>query len=581
METASFLKEFPPIATEDWERSIRETVAGEEYAAKLIWHPEEKLAVKPYYRAEDLEGLHFLNAGPGEFPYVRGTRAEGGWHIRERIDVGDPEEANHAARQAVAAGAEEIAFANSRIASASDVAFLFANLDEIAIHFEGLKPESVRIVADRLAGRPHSAMVSADIDPLADLEISEEVIRGRSEGFRLFAIRAVEYQESGAGSFEEVGFTLSAAVDFVDEMVERGLSLDRVTPSIGFEFAMGPEFFIQIAKLRAFRLLWAKVVESFGGAGQTAKAAIHARAAQWNQTIYDPHVNMLRATTEAISAVLGGAESISVAAFDQCYKVPDESSRRLARNTQLILKKEALLDRVADPVGGSYLIEAITHAVAANAWRVFQELETAGGYRRAKATGVIDSVLGRGRVSRDKSAASRRLVLTGTNRFANLDERALERVDPAWLGPNVRVASAFEELRLRTERAEKKGRSARILLAEIGDVKMRGARSQFAAEFLACAGLSARTERFESAKRIAEEDVDVIVLCSSDPEYLSIAEALLLAMDKRGNQARVLVAGNPPAAEQMRGLGISDFIHLGSDAVEVLSRLQTQIGIEG
>jgi methylmalonyl-CoA mutase len=581
METAGFLKEFPPIATEDWEQSIRETVAGDEYAAKLIWHPEEKLAVKPYYRAEDLEGLDFLNAAPGEFPYVRGTGAEGGWRIRERIDVADPEEANCAAWEAVAAGAEEIAFANARIASASDVALLLANLDEIAMHLEGLKPESARIVADRLTGRPHSAMVSADIDPLADLEFSEELIRGRSEGFRPFAIHADEYQESGVGSVEEVGFTLSAAVDLVDEMVERGLSLDRVTASIGFEFAMGPDFFIQIAKLRAFRMLWAKVVESFGGAGQTAKAAIHARTAQWNQTIYDPHVNILRATTEAISAVLGGAESISVDAFDECYKAPDESSRRLARNTQLILKKEALLDRVTDPVGGSYLIEAITSAIAANAWKAFQELESAGGYRRAKANGLIDSVLGRCRVSRDKDAALRRLVLTGTNRFANAEERALDRVDPACLGSDLRVAFAFEEMRLRTERAEKKGRSARIVLAEIGDAKMRGARSQFAAEFLACASLSSRTERFERAEQIAEEDADVIVLCSSDAEYLSIAESLMPAMTEGRNRACVLVAGNPGTADQLRRLGISDFIHLRCDAVEVLSRLQAQIGIEG
>jgi len=580
METTSFLSEFPPVPTEQWEQAIRGTVTGEEYATRLIWHPEEGLAVKPYYRSGDLEGLPFLDAAPGEFPYTRGTRAAGDWRIRERIDIADPQDANRAACEAVAAGAEEIAFARPAVARLSDAAILLRNLDEIPIQFEGLNQKSVRVVVDRLMESSRTMLVSADVDPMADLDFSEGLIRRGLSGFRPFLIRADGYQESGAGAVEEVGFAISAGVDFLDAMVERDLPLDCVTGSVGFEFAMGPEFFIQIAKLRAFRMVWAKVVESFGGDRKNAKAAVHARTACWNKTIYDPHVNILRATTEAISAVLGGADSISVAAFDECYRVPDESSRGLARNTQLILKKETLLERVADPVGGSYAIESITDAIATKAWKVFQELETAGGYRKAKAAGFIGSVLEHCSASRRKAASCRRLVLTGTNRFANPTERALDRVDLVQTDSVARVAVAFEQLRLRTERAERKGKSVRILLAELGDAKMRGARSQFAAEFLACAGLSSETQVFERVEAIAARGADVIVLCSSDREYAAIAEELMPMMKDRGNEAQVLIAGHPESTEQLRKLGILDFIHLRSNAVDVLGRLLDRIGIE-
>jgi len=580
MKTGNFLSEFPPVPTEQWEQAIRETVSGPDYAARLIWHPEEGLAIKPYYRAEDLVGLPCLDAAPGTFPYVRGTTATADWRIRETIDHPDPAKANRAACEAVAAGAEEVAFSNVRLASSSDIALLLANLHEIPVHFEGLKKASVRVVANRLTNRPHLAGGAADVDPLRDPDFTEELIRCVSSGFRPFVIHADEYLESATGAIEEVGFAVSAGADFLDEMLERGLPLDRVAGSVGFEFASGPEFFIQIAKLRAFRMVWAKIVESFGGDAKSAKATVHSRTARWNKTIYDPHVNILRATTEVISSVMGGANSISVAAFDECYRSPAESSRRLARNTQLILKNEAMFARVADPVGGSYLIEALTDAIATKGWKLFQEIESAGGYCKARTAGVIGSVLEHCRAQRDKAVASRRIVLTGTSRFPDVADKALDRVDPLRAGSAGRAARAFEELRLRTERAEMKGRSPKILLAEVGDAKMRSARSQFTAEFLACAGFSSETRVCERAEQIAASDADVLVLCSSDQEYLAIAEELIPAMKERGNGAQVLVAGNPETLEQLRKLGVSDFIHVRSNAVDVLARLQEQIGIE-
>ncbi len=210
-------------------------------------------------------------------------------------------------------------------------------------------------------------------------------------------------------------------------IAERGVDVDRAAAALEFSFAIGCNYFFQIAKLRAFRMLWARAVESFGGTHEAARARIAARTSRWNKTVYDPHVNILRATTEAMAAVLGGADSVTVAPFDACYKAPDEASRRLARNTQLLLKHEAWLGRVADAGGGSYSLETITDFLAREGWKLFQEIEARGGFRKAQAEGVIAQTLERSLAAREKAVASRRRVFVGTNQFANPAERALDR----------------------------------------------------------------------------------------------------------------------------------------------------------
>lgn len=570
---------FPPVRTSQWEQMIRETVAGPDYAAKLIWHPEEGLAVRPYYRAEDLTGLSFLDARPGEFPFVRGTRCHGGWRVCEEIEVASPEEANRRAVQAVAAGAEEISYRCARIESESDIALLLSNLNEIPVHIENASHQTVRLLHQRMSRHSHMAEISADLDPLADLAFSAEVIENLLPGFRPFVVDAREFQENAAGAIEETGFALSAAVDFLAAMQDRGLEIDRIAASISFRFAMGPEFFIQIAKLRAFRMIWAQALNSFGGTRDHGTAVIHASPSHWDKTIYDPHVNVLRSTTEAMSAVLGGADSIAILPFDECSKAADDNSRRLSRNTQIILKREALLDRVADPVGGSYLIESLTDTLAGRAWKLFQELENAGGYQKAKRAGIIASVLSQRAKARENAVATRRRVLTGTNRFANPAERAVNLAHETPMDSKPRMAAQFEELRRRTERhIAIHGRLPGILLAEIGDTKMRTARSQFAADFLACAGLPCETRLFDNAEQIAGCSTDITVLCSSDAEYLGIAQNLML--HEQGMRPKLVVAGNPETAEQLRDLGVFEFIHMRSNSIEVLTKLQQQIGIK-
>jgi len=383
MPTASLLNEFPPVSSEEWEAAIRRDLKGADYASRLIWHAEEGLDLKPYYRAEDLYGLAVPDAA--SLLLAGGARATGGWRIREEVDSTDPEEANRAAREAVAAGAEEIAFTRAVIASPSDLALLLANLGEIPVHFEIANAQAIHLLMDRLRKHEaaHPAPLSAGLDPFADLDVSAAILADRPANLVPFVLHAEQHQESGATTAEEAGLTLAAAVDFLAEMRERGIDANNAAGSLTFSVAIGPHFFIQIAKLRAFRLVWAQALQAFGGTPEQPRARIHARTARWNSAVQDPHINILRATTEAVSAILGGADSLYVAPFDECCAEPNEASRRLARNSLLILKHEALMGRVADPGGGSYCLEVLTDSIARNAWKLLQKIEACGGYRKA------------------------------------------------------------------------------------------------------------------------------------------------------------------------------------------------------
>ena len=580
MEAGHLVDEFAPVSTETWEEVIHRDLKGADYAKKLIWHSPEGIDVKPYYRREDIANLH-IDQVPGRFPYLRSTRANGNWRIREEIAAEEPETANRDAQKALAAGAEEISFSRVMIRNSSDLGMLLVNLQTAPLHFENGDDVLVGLLIERLMSKPDSQQISTGLNPLANPEFAAATIRNAPPALVPFTIHGEHLEEAGANAVQEVAFTLAAGIDYLTEMDARGIEVDRAAESIGFSFSVGGSYFFQIAKFRAFRILWAKAVESFGGSHEAARARMNARTSLWNKTVYDPHVNVLRATTEAMSAVLGGVDSVCVAAFDECFKTPDENSRRLARNTQIILKHEALLAQVADAGAGSYYLEAITDAIAREAWKAMQQIEAEGGYRKARASGMMDRALADSEKAREKAVALRRRVFTGTNQYANADERALGRIVQSRHIADRRGAASYEQLRLRTERhATETGKTPKILLAEFGDVKMRAARVTFASNFFACAGFEIAAQRWDSADDIAAVDADLIVLCSSDAEYFEMAAALITKLKAVGRETPVLVAGNPESTEQLRSAGVADFIHVRSNPVEVLTSWQQRLGMK-
>jgi len=574
MTTGSLLEEFAPVNTDSWEQAIHKDLKGADYAKKLIWQTAEGLAVKPYYRKEDLAAL-------GSSACNSGHRSKNDWHIREEIDIVDPEQANRAAQNALAAGAEEVTFLNVNIQNSSDLGLLLVNLESIPIHFQNADKRLLRLLLERHQHRPDSAPFSPGWNPLKDPEFATELLLGSKPAFAPFTIDGSGLEESGATSVEEIGITLAATIDYLSEMTSRNIDLERAATAIEFSFSIGSNYFFQIAKFRAFRKLFANVLAGFDETHASLPARIHARTSRWNKTIYDPHVNILRATTEAMSAALGGVDSLTVAAFDECYKAPDEASRRLARNTQIILKQEALLGRVADPGAGSYYLEVITDFLAREGWTCMQQIEAAGGYRKAAANGPLTQMLAKKQAARNKTVAQRRRVFTGTSQYANAEEKALDRIEESRISSGQRGAHGFEQLRLRTERhAARTGKTPRVLLASFGDGKLSAARSAFAQNFFACAGFRIVTQSFQNTNEIASSDPDLIVLCSSNPEYPALAAQVLFALRAMDLHVPVLVAGNPESAEQLREIGIADFIHIRSNPIDVLTAWQQRLGVE-
>jgi len=382
------------------------------------------------------------------------------------------------------------------------------------------------------------------------------LLRGVEDGWEIIApgsepalnVDTIRFHEEGATSVQEVAFALAQGADL--------LASDSAATVFGF--AVGSNFFIEIAKLRAIRLLWNQVTLAFGLGQSTIR--VHIRTANENKTLYDPYMNLLRVTTEAMSAIIGGCDSLTIA--------PCRFDAHLAENVHHLLREESRLGRVMDPGAGSYSVEALTDQIAGEAWNLFQQIESAGGFAKYRAAGDLIALIAGARESREGAFAARRRVLVGVNNYPNVQERALDEAGQMQQG--WRAASAFEKIRLRTERYEKVGgRTPRVLLLEYGDLKMRKARSAFCLNFFGCAG-------FEIKQSDTLIEADLVVLCSSDAEYLSLARETCPKV-----KVPVVVAGNiEDQIEALKAAGISGFVHAASNLIETLSDWQNRLGLK-
>ncbi len=387
----------------------------------------------------------------------------------------------------------------------------------------------------------------------------------RTASPRADAIRADLLHEAGAHAIQELGYAIAAGVE---RLAARSAAkpVDAAAREIEFVMAVGPSYFMEIAKLRAARLLWAQAVAAFGSNdAESCAMHLHVRTPRRNKSLCDRYTNLLRATTEALSAVIGGCDQLTIEPFG--------FDEHLALNIQRILREETHLDTVADPAGGSYYIETLTDSIAREAWKLFQQVEAEGGYSKALASGSIGKALAASRAARDKAMSSRRRVLVGVNNYPDLTEKKPETETLPQPGPlpQYRIAEPFEKIRQRTiEHALTTGRYPKVLLLMRGDVKMKGARSNFCLNFFGCAAFDmTQSEEYEGT------DADLIILCSSDPEYLALAQEVCPKV-----KVPVLVAGNPK--EQIAALqaaGVQGFIHVFSDAVETLTEWQNRLGI--
>ena len=431
--------------------------------------------------------------------------------------------------------------------------------------------------------------VDEGLDYLADL-VRES---SKTRGIKCLEPSGTLFSNAGAGPVAELAYTLSLGNEYLAALTERGINAATAAGAMKFTFGIGPDFFPEIAKLRAARMLWAEIVKAWGPENEEAgKMHIHSVTGRWNKTLFDPYVNMLRTQTEAMSAVLGGAESITVEPFDTVFRSADNFSERIARNQQLLLMEEAHLDKVADPGAGSYYIEELTAMTAREAWNLFLEIENEGGFLAALRKGIIQKRLSESAATRKADMAKRKEILLGTNQYPDFREKKSPEHDNEKLFTErtpfsdeevkpiipARGADEFEKLRLATERS---GRRPLAFMLTIGDLAMRRARAQFSSNFFAVAGYEVKDNNgfasvAEGVSAAIEARADIIIICSSDDEYATLAKEAFAAI---AGKAVFVVAGNPPCTDDLKAAGVEHFISIRSNVLETLQMFNRILGI--
>ena len=605
--------EFPPVPTEKWEEVITADLKGADYERKLVWKTGEGFNVRPYYRAENLEGIKFLGSQAGEFPYVRGTHAHNRWRVHQTVSVVCPKEANAEALKILNAGVDSLGFCiASADFSAADLDTLLKDIciPAVEITFCGEKTahvaELVLAKVEKEGIAKEDVRIAFCIDPLVKGLSSKgdfcspngekciarivELIHKTKEykHVRIVTVAGQTFGNSGSTIVEELAFTLSAGHDYLVRLTDAGLDVDAAARKLRFSFSVSSNYFMEIAKFRAARMLWANIVKGYGPAKNCAcKMQIHAETSRWNQTVYDPYVNMLRGTTEAMSATIAGVHSLEVMPFDASFENPTEFSKRIARNVELLLKNESHFDQVVDPAGGSYYVENLTQSIAAEAWKLFLEIEEKGGYTEAYKAGLIVERIKASAAAKDKNIATRRQTLLGANQYPNFTEVAgkeitAESVTRKQAEGNVLVpyrgAMAFEEMRLQVDRS---GKEPKAFMLTCGNLGMARARLQFSCNFFACAGIKVIDNTYfksieEGAKAALESKAQIVVVCASDDDY---AEAAPKVKELLGGKAILVVAGAPACAPELEAQGITNFINVKSNVLETLKFYLKEMGI--
>ena len=604
--------EFQAPTTQEWMDKIQVDLKGADFQKRMVWRTNEGFDVMPFYRREDLADLKAVNSLPGEFPFVRGNKKDNNiWYVRQEINVDCPKAANEKALDILNKGVDSIGF---KIAG-KDV-----SKDFIATLLNGILPQYVELnfntcqrhcveLAEILVdyfkenGYPLAELKgSINFDPISRIlcngsDKSALIAEGKAliealaelPGYKCVNVNSVALNNAGAYIYQELGYALAWGAEYMNALTEAGVDATEAGKRIKFNMGVSDNYFMEIAKFRAARMLWAQIVKQYEPKCDCAcQMHVCAFTSEYNQTIFDSYVNLLRSQTEAMSAAIANVDSIVVTPFDKPYEVPTDFAERIARNQQLLLKEEAHFDKLVDVAGGSYTVEHLTDAIAKEGWKLFLEVENAGGFLAETLKGNIQKAVNASNDKRHADAAKRKEFILGTNQFPNFNEVSegkapmactcsCNKGDIETLNKS-RMASEFETLRLATEKAEKQPVA---FMLTIGNLAMRQARAQFSCNFLAAAGYKVIDnlgfETVEAGVDAAmEAKADIVVICSSDDEY---AEYAIPAFKYLNGRAMYVVAGAPACSDELKAAGIENFINVKSNQLGTLKEYNAKLGI--
>ena len=676
------LSEFAPTTYSQWKEEAVASLKGGVFEKKLLTQTLEDITLQPIYTKDDLKALGIEQAYPGERDFLRGEYAAGylsrPWAIAQSVSEVCPKTAGERVTEELGAGGNAVYLRLSTdtkmgehsksadgvcLQDASDVRAVFASHKAVSAQLHiPCGPSAIPMLgALNASGRQLGSLKGCvGADPLGDLAVygklpcTLERLYGEMADAALFAatrlpyLRAVlvdagVYAAGGANAVQEVACALATAADYLAAMIERGMTPGQAIGSLRVQFALGSDFFMEIAKLRAARIVFARMAEVYGAPDTTLE--IFCETSPLTKTVYDPYVNLLRATTEAFSAVVGGADAISVSPLDQAGGGKDDTARRVARNIQVLLREEFGLTQPVDPAGGSYYVETLTRQLAEKAWAYFQKIEEKGGMAEALATSWIQSEIAGTMEKRFKKLATRQERAVGINMYVNqrekpFEEQIIKETAPAAKAPvetselletlnalasahkeRVLLAAAafnagasfsqvrdalgreseievipiaphrrterFEALRQATEKYEKRtGKTAKVFLACMGPVAQHKARADFSEGFFGPAKFDmVRSDGFgsweEAAKAAAASGAIATVICSTDETYPEIVPPLARAIKKQAPGMTVILAGAPvpEMKDEYEKSGVDIYIHLRANCYEILHDMQQERGI--
>ena len=608
------LTEFQAPTTQEWLDKIQVDLKGADFEKRLVWRTNEGFTVQPFYRREDVLKLKTPEALPGEFPFVRGNKKDNNiWYIRQDIVADDAKAANAKAKDVLNKGIDSLGF---RIpgdkVNAEFVETLLDGIccDIVEVNFNTCKRHTLELAQLLVAyfekkGYDKEKVVgSVDFDPMEKmvmkgkdvtpiLATAPQLIETLKDypNFRCITVNSEALNNAGAYIVQELGYALAWGNEYLQQLVDAGVDVDLAAKKIKFNMGVSENYFMELAKFRAARMLWAQIVKQYEPKCDCAcQMIVNATTSYYNQTLFDSYVNLLRSQTEAMSAALGGVHSMVVVPFDATYEVPTDFSERIARNQQLLLKEECHFGQIVDPGAGSYYIEYLTDSLAVEAWKIFLKVEDEGGFLAAVKAGSIQDDINATNTKRHGDAAKRKEFLLGTNQFPNFTEVS-EGKKPLTCAcgcgqaeatefkaiNSTRLAADFEDLRIHTEGAK----TPTAFMLTIGNLAMRQARAQFSCNFLACAGykvidnLGFKTVE-EGVDAALKAGADIVVLCSSDDEYAEYAVPAFKYLD---NRAMFVVAGAPACMDDLKAAGIENFIHVKCNVLETLKEYNQKLGI--
>ena len=608
-------QEFVAPTKQEWLDKIEVDLKGADFQKRLVWRTNEGFNVQPFYRREDVEKLQTPLSLPGEYPFVRGNKKhDNEWYVRQNIVAASAKEANQKALDVLNKGVTSLGFRIPGNEVSKDyVATLLDGIfcDCVELNFSTCKRHSVElagILVDYFQEKGYDKekiVASIDWDPIekivvkgkdteALLQYAKTLVETVKDypHFRVISVNTVALNNAGAYIVQELGYALAWGSEYLQQLVEAGVEPTLAARKIKFNMGISENYFMEIAKFRAARLLWADIVKQFEPVCDCAcKMIVNAETSRYNMTLFDAYVNMLRSQTETMSAALAGVHSIVVTPFDAAYETPNEFSERIARNQQLLLKEECHFATVVDPSAGSYYIEELTTSLANEAWKIFLAVEEQGGFLAAVKAGTVQDDINATNDKRHLHAAQRREFILGTNQFPNFIEKS-DGKEPLVKQcccksqeetvyktiSQARLSADFEALRLRTEKAEKQPVA---FMLTIGNLVWRQARAQFSTNFLACAGykvidnLGFKTVE-EGVDEALKAGADIVVICSSDDEYAEYAVPAYKYLD---NRALFVVAGAPACADELKAAGIENFIHVKVNQLETLKMFNEKLGI--